>query len=142
MGLIEYGKGRWSKIAKHYVCNKTPQQVQNYAASFFKHLPPAYVHGFKRRKQISNPNNSFSNRNKNSSYYSMPNMNDLTKEALTLLPETAPYHKVGKYYGGEASSSNNYRIVEMINDGASTSITLPNAASTNEKIDLELRLAL
>jgi hypothetical protein len=136
MGLIEYGKGRWSKIAKHFVCNKTPQQVQNYAASFFKHLPPAYVHGFKRRKQISNPNNSFSNRNKNSSYYSMPNMipnNDPTKETHI------PYHKVGKYYGGEASSSNNYRMVEMMNDGArSTSMTLP----TNGKIDLELRLAL
>jgi hypothetical protein len=72
----------------------------------------------------------------------MPNMNDPTKEALTLLPETAPYHKFGKYYGGEASSSKNYGIVEMMNDGASTSMTLPNAASTNGKVDLELRLAL
>ncbi|XP_045831498.1 transcription factor MYBS3-like [Trifolium pratense] len=135
MGLIEYGKGRWSKIAKHFVCSKTPQQVQNYAASFFKHLPPAYVHGFKRRKQISNPNNSFSKRNRNSSNYSMPNMIP-TKQALTLLPATAPYHQVGKYYGGEASTS-------MMNDGASTSMTImPNATSTNGKVDLELRLAL
>ncbi|XP_058764536.1 uncharacterized protein LOC131637994 [Vicia villosa] len=63
MGLIEYGKGKWSKIAKHYVCNKTPQQVQSYARSFFKHLPPSYVHGFRRKKSTSNLNNSVSRRN-------------------------------------------------------------------------------
>ncbi|CAK8566744.1 unnamed protein product [Lathyrus sativus] len=64
MGLIEYGKGKWSKIAKHYVCSKTPQQVQYYARSFFKYLPASYVHGFRRKKLSSNSNNFASRRNK------------------------------------------------------------------------------
>ncbi|KAL5063556.1 hypothetical protein RYX36_025293 [Vicia faba] len=82
MGLIEYGKGKWTKIAKHYVCNKTPQQVQSHARSFFKHLPPTYVHGFRRKKLNSNPNNSLSTRN---------------VETLNLFPKKA--------YTGESSSS-------------------------------------
>ncbi|RYR08513.1 hypothetical protein Ahy_B05g076249 [Arachis hypogaea] len=40
MGLSKYGRGRWSKIARHYLHNKTPQQVQSYANRFFSHLPP------------------------------------------------------------------------------------------------------
>ena len=64
MGLTEYGKGKWSKIAKHYVCNKTPQQVQCYARNFFKYLPASYVHRFKRKKLSSNTNNFVSRKNK------------------------------------------------------------------------------
>ncbi|RDX93551.1 hypothetical protein CR513_24177, partial [Mucuna pruriens] len=30
--------------------NKTPQQVQSYAASFFRHLPSTYLHGFRKKK--------------------------------------------------------------------------------------------
>ncbi|XP_058764524.1 transcription factor SRM1-like [Vicia villosa] len=63
MGLIEYGKAKWSKIAKHYVCHKTPQQVQSYARSLFKHLPASYVHGFRRKKPTSNPKKFVSTRN-------------------------------------------------------------------------------
>lgn len=40
MGLVRYGKGRWTKIAKDFVCSKTPQQVKRYAASFIEHEPP------------------------------------------------------------------------------------------------------
>ncbi|KAI5418885.1 transcription factor MYBS3 isoform X2 [Lathyrus oleraceus] len=64
MGLTEYGKGKWSKIAKHYVCNKTPQQVQCYARNFFKYLPASYVDRFKRKKLSSNTNNFVSRKNK------------------------------------------------------------------------------
>jgi len=80
MGLIKYGKGKWSQIAKNYVCSKTPQQVKSYGSSFFNYLPATFVHGFRKRKLIANPNSSASKRNRNSS--------------------SAPYY-------GEASSSNN-----------------------------------
>nr|QSD99552.1 MYB family transcription factor [Melilotus albus] len=124
MGLMEYGKGKWSKIAKHFVCNKTPQQVQSYATNFFKRLPVASMHaGFRKRKLVANPNYSASN--------------DPAKETLTLLPEIPPfYYNAPTYYGGEASSSNTTN-----NYGASTSMTLPSASGQGE-VDLELRLGL
>nr|QSD99520.1 MYB family transcription factor [Melilotus albus] len=127
MGLIKYGKGNWSKIAKHFVCNKTRQQVQSYATSFFKNLPDTYVHGFKKRKLIPNP-------------YSASNIyNVLAKDTLTLFPEKTPfnYNKAPTYYGGEASSSNTTNNYE-----ASTSMNLPSASGGDEEVDLELRLGL
>nr|QSD99538.1 MYB family transcription factor [Melilotus albus] len=124
MGMIKYGKGKWSKIAKHFVCNKTPQQVQSYATSFFKYLPDTYVHGFRKGKLIPNPN------------YSLPN-NGLAKDTLHLFPKKAPfYYNVPIHYEGEASSSritNNYEAI--------TSMSLPSAAANGE-VDLELRLGL
>jgi hypothetical protein len=130
MGMIRYGQGRWSKIAENYVCNKTPQQVQSYATSFFRHLPNEYVHGLKKRKNDSNGINSSS-----ASYYSMHNMisdNDPAKETLTLFPIVPTYH------GGEASSSNN----NTNNYEASTSMTLRSPSAGVGGVDLELRLGL
>lgn len=139
MGLIEFGKGRWSKIARHYLCNKTPQEVQSYALSFFKHMPTTYMYGLRRRKIISNTTYSASTRNIRNFMVDanfMPNMisynNELPKETLTLLPP----------YGGEASTSNNtinYETFKIMSSGASTSMTMPNAIANGE-VDLELRL--
>ncbi|CAL5197380.1 unnamed protein product [Lathyrus oleraceus] len=85
MGLIEYGKGKWSKIAQHYVCNKTPQQVQCYAHSFFKYLPASYVHCFKRKKLPSNSNNFVSRRNKNTlNLFSKKDYREETSTTMTL----------------------------------------------------------
>jgi len=69
MGLVEYGKGKWNKIVKHYLWNTTPHQVQCNATvySFFKYLPTTYVHGLRNRNVIANPHQSASNRNINSS---------------------------------------------------------------------------
>jgi len=123
MGLIRYGKGRWSKIAENYVCNKTRQQVQRYATSFFRYLPDEYVHGLRKRKQNTNWINSSS-----ASYYSMHNMianDDPVTETLTLFPIVSTYH------GGEAS-----------NKGASTTMTLPSPSAGDGGVDLELRLGL
>ncbi|CAL5197382.1 unnamed protein product [Lathyrus oleraceus] len=92
MGLIEYGNGKWSKIAKHYICNKTPQQVQCYARSFFKYLPASYVHRFKRKKLSSNSNNFVSRRN---------------KETLNLFPK--------KDYRGETSTIMNVSRADVDN---------------------------
>jgi len=119
MGQIKYGKGRWSEIAKHFVCNKTPQQVQSYATSFFKYLPDIYVHGLRKRTLIENPN------------HNMIVNNDPTKETLTLFPD------VPTYYGGEASSSNKTNNYE-----ANTSMTLPVVFVGDGEVDVELRLGL
>ncbi|AET03563.1 putative transcription factor MYB/SANT family [Medicago truncatula] len=130
MGLIKYGQGRWGKIAENFVCNKTPQQVQSYAASFFRHLPDEYVHGLKKRKYDFNGINSSSS----ASYYSMHNMianNDPAKETLALFPIVPTYHE------GEASRRNNTNNYE-----ASTSMTLPSPSAGDGGVDLELRLGL
>ncbi|XP_050918077.1 transcription factor MYBS3 [Lathyrus oleraceus] len=83
MGLTEYGKGKWSKIAKHYVCNKTPQQVQCYARSFFKYLPASYVHRFKRKKLSSNTDNFVSRKNKET--LNLFPMKDYREESSTFM---------------------------------------------------------
>jgi len=121
MGLIKYGKGRWSEIAKNFVCNKTPDQVQSYATSFFRYLPDTYVHGLRKRKRtlIENPNQN------------MIVNNDPAKETLTLFPD------VPTHYGGEASISNNTNNYE-----ASTSMTLPVVFVGDGEVDVELCLGL
>ena len=111
--MIKYGKGKWSEIAKNFVCNKTPQQVQSYANSFFRYLPDTYLHGLRKRKR----NNMIVN-------------NDLAKETLTLFPE------VPTFYGGEASSSKNTNNYE-----AGTSMPLPVVFGDGE-VDVELHLGL
>jgi len=129
MGLIRYGQGRWSKIVENYVCNKTPQQVQSYATSFFRQLPDEYVHGLKKGKYDSNGINSSS-----ASYNSMHNMiaiNGPAKETLTLFPIVPTYH------GGEASSNNNTNNYE-----ASNSMTLSSPSAGDGGVDLELHLGL
>lgn len=59
MGLVRYGKGHWTKIARHFVGTKTPHQVCTYALAFFKRLPITYLYAFKRKRpsrDITNPN--------------------------------------------------------------------------------------
>jgi len=111
MGLIKYGKGKWSQIAKNYVCSKTPQQVKSYGASFFKHLPATFVHGFRKRILIENPNNYASMNNRNSS--------------------SAPY------YGGEASSSNNTNNYEA---STSITLPSPSVGDGGIDLELRLGL--
>ncbi|KAK7360364.1 hypothetical protein VNO77_02352 [Canavalia gladiata] len=133
MGLIKYGKGRWSKIAREFLWNKTPQQVQKYAASFFRHLPSTYLHGFRRRKGTYSAVNNLMGA---SSSYSMPKMVNEPQQTLMLFPEKAPSFPIPPY--GEGSSSTNrimYQI-QLQTGGASTSMT----ASANGEVDLELRL--
>ena len=117
MGMIKYGKGKWSEIAKNFVCNKTPQQVQSYGNSFFRYLPGTYLHGLRKRKR-NNTNNMIVN-------------NDPAKKTLNLFPD------VPRYYGGEASSSKNTNNYE-----ASTSMTLPVVSVGNGEVDVELRLGI
>lgn len=50
MGLVKYGKGQWSKIARHFVGTKTAQQVSAYAMAFYKRLPVTYLYAFKRKR--------------------------------------------------------------------------------------------
>ncbi|KAK7360363.1 hypothetical protein VNO77_02350 [Canavalia gladiata] len=133
MGLIKYGKGRWSKIAREFLWNKTPQQVQKYAASFFRHLPSTYLHGFRRRKGTYSAVNNLMGA---SSSYSMPKMVNEPQQTLMLFPEKAPSFPIPPY--GEGSSSTNrimYQI-QLQTGGASTSMT----ASANGEVDLELPL--
>ncbi|RDX94750.1 Transcription factor DIVARICATA, partial [Mucuna pruriens] len=137
MGLIRYGKGRWTKIAKDYVCNKTPQQVQSYAASFSRNLPlpPAYSAPY------------LMSRNWNltvgpSASYSMPVIVNQSQQLFTLVPVSAPFILVPTY--GEASNNTNTNTImhgfqmQTIRTTASTSMNA--IASANEEIDLELRL--
>ncbi|KAF3440896.1 hypothetical protein FNV43_RR19182 [Rhamnella rubrinervis] len=62
MGLVRYGKGHWTKIARHFVGTKTPQQVSTYALAFFKRLPITYLYAFKRKRpslDFTNPTELF-----------------------------------------------------------------------------------
>ncbi|TKY73938.1 Transcription factor DIVARICATA [Spatholobus suberectus] len=141
MGLIKYGKGRWSKIARHFVWNKTPQQVQSYAASFFRHLPSTYLHGFRRRKPTYPAANLMSRNNhfmvaSASASYSMPMIVNQPQQTHLFFPEKAPFLLAPSY--GKASSNTttiNYGF-QMQTGGASTSVN----DSANGEVDLELRM--
>ncbi|RDY05794.1 Transcription factor DIVARICATA, partial [Mucuna pruriens] len=133
MGLIKYGRGPWSKIARDFVCNKTPQQVQRYAASFFRHLPSTHLHGFRRRRATYFDANSLPTNKKN-----LMGVNE-TKQILALFPEKASYFPVPPYgeAGNSFSATTKYQF-QLQTGGASTS----KSASANGKVDLELHLVI
>lgn len=107
MGLIKYGRGHWSKIARQFLLNKTPHQVQSYGASFFRHLPSTHLHDFRRRKPTYSTSSLMpKNNNLMAASVSMPMIvNELQQQTHMLFPENAPFLLAPSH--GEASSSNN-----------------------------------
>ncbi|TKY58397.1 Transcription factor DIVARICATA [Spatholobus suberectus] len=144
MGLIKYGKGRWTKIARDFVCSKTPQEVQSYAANFSRHLPPpTYPHGFRRRNPTyTAPYLIFKNWNLMvgaSTLYSMPIVVNQSQQLLTPVLVNVPFLLAPPY--GEASTNTIMYGFQMHTSATTASNTSMNAiASANEEIDLELRL--
>ncbi|KAK7360359.1 hypothetical protein VNO77_02346 [Canavalia gladiata] len=148
MGLIKYGKGRWGKISKHFLWNKTPEQIQGYATSFFGNLPYTYLHGFKRKKPTYSVANLMS-KNKTlmdaSTSNSIPmNVNQQPQQALKLFPEKAPFFPVSPYEEAKANNNNNNNAImfgfQKQTNVASTSINTNSRANANGEVDLELRL--
>lgn len=146
MGLIKFGKGHWSEIAKYFLLNKTPQQVQNYAASFYRHLPATYLYGFRRRRLTNYYDCSLMAGNMNlmeaPTPYSCPVVLNEAPKTLTLFSEKTPLFPISPFEeggSGNASGSSNNTInygSQMLPSDASISLT----TSDNEGIDLELRL--
>ncbi|KAG5031670.1 hypothetical protein JHK85_015652 [Glycine max] len=145
MGLIKYGKGHWSKIARHFLLNKTPQQVQSYGASFFRNLPSTHLHGFRRRKpsystsSLMSKNNNLMAASASTTSYFMPMIVNEPQQTHMFFPENAPLNFLLAPSHGEASSSNNNTTMygfQMQTSGARTSMN----ASANGEVDLELRL--
>ncbi|KAG5035979.1 hypothetical protein JHK87_010889 [Glycine soja] len=138
VGLIKYGRGHWSKIARQFLLNKTPHQVQSYGASFFRHLPSTHLHGFRRRKPTYSTSSLMpKNNNLMAASVSMPMIvNELQQQTHMLFPENAPFLLAPSH--GEASSSNNTTMYgfQVQTGGARTSMN----ASANGEVDLELRL--
>ncbi|KAJ1413357.1 SANT/Myb domain [Sesbania bispinosa] len=94
-GLIKYGKGHWTKIARHFLGNKTPQQFQSYVAGFFRNLPATHFFNFRRRKPANHFTGKLMARNGN----------------LMNAPAS------------RSSSSNHINGFQMLTGGASTSMT-------------------
>ncbi|XP_020225095.1 uncharacterized protein LOC109806974 [Cajanus cajan] len=149
MGLIRYGKGRWTKIAKDFLRNKTPQQVQSYAANFMQQVPPPFPHEFGRRTPTYSSPHFMSNDWNLIIDPSIPNsvpvvVNNRSQQLFTLVPMTDRF--LLDPPNGEASTStnNNTNTIKygfQMHTGdvvASTSMNV--TPSANEDIDLELRL--
>ncbi|KAK7360341.1 hypothetical protein VNO77_02327 [Canavalia gladiata] len=118
LGLNKCGKGRWSRIAKDFLRNKTPQQVQRYAASYFRNLPSTCLQDLKTKKPTYSGVNNLMGL---SSSFSMSKMVNEPQQTLMLFPEKAP-----SFHGYQPQQTG----------GASTSMT----ATVNGEVDLELRL--
>ncbi|KAJ1413358.1 SANT/Myb domain [Sesbania bispinosa] len=138
-GLIMYGKGHWKKIARHFLGNKTPQQVQSYVAGFFWNLPATHFFNFRRRKPTNHSAGKLMARNGNlmsaPTSRSMQMVLKKPQQTLTLFPEEAHFSQVSPF-GEGSSSSNHIDGFQMLTGGASTSLT----TSSNGEVDLELRL--
>ncbi|XP_020203115.1 uncharacterized protein LOC109788720 [Cajanus cajan] len=130
-GLIKYGKGSWSQIAEHFVQNKTPQEVESYAAWFFKHQPST--------ASLMSLNNNLMAASASVSD-SMSMVVNEPQHTHMFFPENASFLLAPSY--GEASSNTNTNTVmhgfPMQTSGANTSMN----ASDNGEVDLELRLGL
>ncbi|QHN80321.1 hypothetical protein HN51_057212 [Arachis hypogaea] len=146
MGLSNYGRGHWNKIARHYLHNKTPQQVQSYANRFFSHQPPSpppssSTHFYNFR--IRNPSSS-------STYPSSGD--EPIKKTLMLFPEKKEHNEM---FGTRETATtttntaaNNYDqygflfgiIPTTTTIGASSSSFMSGSGNYYEEIDLELRL--
>ncbi|XP_020230834.1 uncharacterized protein LOC109811489 [Cajanus cajan] len=149
MGLIRYGNRRWTRIANEFLPNKTPQQVQSYAANFLRDIPPpSSPHGFRGRISItSSPNPVSIDWNLVVDPFapnSMPMLvNNQSQQLFSLVPMNAFLMTPPN---GEASTSNNintntnmYEFLTHTSDAiANTSIDV--TPSANEEIDLELHL--
>lgn len=119
MGLVKYGKGRWSKIARHYVRNKTAKEVQSYATSFFKYITAMCLHNLRKKNSSSIITfKTFEEFMANSSGYASASEENAEPpvQTLTLFPDR-----------GEGSSSTS------MNNNMSTS-------GADDEVDLELRL--
>ncbi|OIV94155.1 hypothetical protein TanjilG_03605 [Lupinus angustifolius] len=140
MGLMKYGNGQCCNVTNHLKWNKTPQHVQNYAASFSSHLPNAYLYNFKRRNATYNGSNIMI-RNNNpmgvSGSCSMPMIANEPKEqkTLKLFPEKHAFFPSGESNKGDTATTYGYGF-QMLTNGKNTSM----ASIGNEEVDLELRL--
>ncbi|KAJ1397128.1 hypothetical protein SESBI_32034 [Sesbania bispinosa] len=132
MGLIKYGKGHWTKISRHLLWNKTPQ-------NFFKILQATYLYASKRRKPVNYSAGSLMDRNRNlmdaSTSYSIQMVLNEPQRTLTLIPKKTPFSQVPPFEEG-SRSDNHIDGFQMLTNSATTSMT----ASANGEIDLELRL--
>ncbi|CAL0331112.1 unnamed protein product [Lupinus luteus] len=139
MGLINYGNRHCCNVTNHFKWNKTPQQVQNYAASFSSHTPKPYLHNFKRRNVTYHDSNIMI-RNNNpmgvSGSCSMPMIANEPKEqkTLKLFPEKHAFFPSGEANKGDTATTYGYGF--QMPNGTNTSM----ASIGNEEVDLELRL--
>ncbi|XP_027347988.1 uncharacterized protein LOC113859403 [Abrus precatorius] len=136
-GIIKYGRGHWSEIAKHFLPNKTAQEIQSYATSFFTNLPSAHHEDYCTRKQTFFTN-SLMPRDKMSASpsNSMPMIDNKSQQTLMLFPEEDSFLLV--LSNGEASSNTKTDMYgsQMQTGGENTSMN----ASVIGEVDLELRL--
>lgn len=117
MGLVTFGRGSWTKIARNFVLNKTPQQVQSHATSFFKHVPAMCIHNFR----------------KNSSFPPF-----VTSNHLNLM---GPPQTLMLFPTAECSNSNNNNAYQEMETREDCGVVInPSMAAVGGEVDLELRL--
>ncbi|KAL1370668.1 hypothetical protein HN51_000904 [Arachis hypogaea] len=147
MGLSNYGRGRWSKIARHYLHNKTPQQVQSYANRFFSHQSPSPPPSSSTTQHFYN----FRIRNPSSSSTYPSSGDEPIKKTLMLFPEKKEHNEMFATRETAATTTNtaanNYEygflfgiIPTTTTIGASSSSFMSGSGNYYEEIDLELRL--
>ncbi|XP_027347940.1 uncharacterized protein LOC113859334 [Abrus precatorius] len=136
-GILKYGKGHWSEIAKHFLPNKTEQEIQSYATSFFTNLPYTHPEDYCTRKQTFFANSLIPTDKMSASLSNvMPMIDNKPQQTLMLFLEETSFFLVPS--NGEASSNtktNMYGSQMQIGD-ENTSMN----ASVNGEVDLELRL--
>ncbi|MED6204072.1 hypothetical protein PIB30_005469 [Stylosanthes scabra] len=146
MGLRKYGRGRWNEIAGHYLNNKTPQQIQNYADNFF-------YDSFRGRRNSSSSIYSPSSTASFRTYSSENNNNndEPIKETLMLFPEKKENDHREVFTREFATTitntiaNNNYAYGLLFGITPTTttigeSSSIGDSGNYHEEIDLELRL--
>ena len=165
MGLVRYGKGHWTKIARHFVGTKTPQQVSTYALAFFKRLPITYLYAFKRKRpsfDFTNPTELFpatTTAAADSDQTETPlaaaasiyghTMQQQDYETLILFPVEAPLFPIAKPNAAATNnagySASSFGVVDDQSDPmGELTLGLPAfttiSMDTSDELDLELRL--
>ncbi|KAI9075846.1 hypothetical protein K1719_042213 [Acacia pycnantha] len=118
---MKYGGGRWNKIAKSFVKNKTARQVERHATSFFLNFLETHVSSRAAKASTSD----------NIALSSNPKNDNKMKEGEE---DMGPPRTLVLFSNGETSSSSNNEISEK------TTTRTCVVDNDDDELDLELRL--